>query len=391
MIKVLHIVNRFNLGGHVYKPLYLAKHLPENYEMLIVGGTHTENEESAEFLFKKEAITFTLIPEMSRNISIKDDFKAFVKLIKIIRKFKPDIIHTHASKAGLLGRLAGFFCGTKVIVHTFHGHVFHSYFSKWKTQIFIWIEKIMSAISSGIIAVSDKQKYELTKVFKVAPAKKTYSIPIGLNLDSFYNLSEVDAQTAREQFRINSKDIVISIVGRLVPIKNHQLFIDVIGQLKAKGHKNIKALIVGDGELKEELMEQCHNLGLKTDASQSDYDVYFTSWIKDVSTVYAASDIVALTSHNEGTPVTLIEAQVAKKPIVSTDAGGTRDILIPSKYNLISEPDADKFSDAIINLIKNLEDDSFMDNVSREKIYHSYSQITMVKNMDAFYKKMLND
>ncbi len=391
MIKVLHIVNRFNLGGHIYKSLYLAKFLPEDYQTLVVGGIHTEEEESAEFIFKKEGVDFILIPEMSRNISFKDDIKAFFKLLKVIREFKPDIVHTHASKAGLLGRLAAFLCRTPIIVHTFHGHVFHSYFSKWKTKVFISIEKVMSALSTAIIAVSEKQNKELSQEFKVAPARKTFTIPMGIKLDVFYNLNDEDRVQARKRFNIFEGDFVISITGRLVPIKNHKLFIDVIAKLKSKGFDNVKALVVGDGNLKNELIAQCQSLGLNTNADEKDYDVYFTSWIKDVEAVYAASDLVALTSHNEGTPVTIIEAQVCQKPIVTTDAGGTRDILVSSAYNKIAESNAEDFANAIIEIMQRYRNPDFIDTKAKEEIYRAFSYQAMVQNMDVFYKKLLND
>ncbi len=390
MIKVLHIVNRFNLGGHVFKPLYLSKYLPPEYQTLVIGGIHTKEEESSEFLLQRENIDYIVIPEMSRSISFSEDYKAYRKIKKIIREFQPDIIHTHASKAGLLGRIAAFTVKKTITIHTFHGHVFHSYFGWFKTTVFKTIEKLLAYKTTAIIAVSELQKDDLCKKFKVVSENKTYVVPIGLDLARFHTEMDTKRIDFRQKYRIQDNEIVISIIGRLVPIKNHHLLIESFAKLKNNSPKKVKLVIVGDGDLKPELIDLSIELGLSVQNKNTIGDVIFTSWIKEVDYVYAGSEIITLSSHNEGTPVALIEAQVAKKAIVSTNAGGTSDILGKSKYHRISEKNINDFTKNLNDIVELIADDYKMNNINQEKTLAEFSYQTMVKRMDILYKKLLN-
>ena len=161
MTKVLRIINRFNLGGPTYNVAYLSKYMSDEFETLLVGGAKDSTEESSNFIVENLGLKPVIVEEMLREIDIKNDFTAFRKLKKIIREFKPDIVHTHASKAGTLGRLAAASCGVPIIVHTFHGHVFHSYFGKLKTTFYKNIERYLAKKSTAIIAISEIQKKEL--------------------------------------------------------------------------------------------------------------------------------------------------------------------------------------------------------------------------------------
>ena len=158
MPKILRIINRFNLGGPTYNAAYLTRYLPDNYETLLVGGHHSSSEEDSFHITDQLGIQPITLPEMKRDISLNSDSKAFRKIVKLIEWFKPDIVHTHASKAGALGRLAAWKNNVPVIVHTFHGNVFHSYFNKVKTGAYIKIEKELANRSNAVIAISPLQK-----------------------------------------------------------------------------------------------------------------------------------------------------------------------------------------------------------------------------------------
>ena len=391
-IKLLHIVNRFNLGGHIYKPLYLAKYLPKEYEILVIGGIHTLEEESSEFLFKQERVKYEIIPEMSRAILYLDDIKAYFKIRKIIKDFKPDIVHTHASKAGVLGRVAAFRMRVNVVIHTFHGHVFHSYFGWFKTTIIKNIERALAFKTTAIIAVSKQQKNDLCSVYKISKPNKTFIIPMGMDLKKFSVNLEQKRISFRKQYHIKDDETIIAIVGRIVPIKNHALLIDSFAELKKKTTKKVRLLIVGDGDLKNQLIDQCKQLNLSVDQDKADKgDVVFTSWIKNIDYVYAGCDIVALTSFNEGTPIALIEAQVAGKPIVTTNAGGTADILEASPFHIISEANSKDFSEALLE-VENLllaKKETISPNI-KESIAQDYSFNTMIKRMNNLYKQLSN-
>lgn len=393
MTKVLHIVNRFNLGGHVFKPLYLAKHLPSEYETLLIGGVHTEEEESCEFLLQREAVDYIIIPEMSRSISFGDDLKAYKKIKQIIKDFQPDIVHTHASKAGLLGRLAAFTSGIPVVLHTFHGHVFHSYFGKVKTSIFKNIERALALKTTAIVAVSELQKDDLCHKFKIVNSKKTHVVPIGLDLERFHTDLDTKRIQFRNQYQLKDSDIVISIIGRLVPIKNHPLLIESFAKIyhqdEDQNKDQLKLVIVGDGDLKKSLIELCIEKGLTVQSKEQTGTVIFTSWIKEVDYVYAGSEIITLSSFNEGTPVAIIEAQVAKKAVVSTNAGGTADILGHSDFHRIAEMNVNDFTKQLTTIIKMVSTSSKMDDINQKRTLKEFSYQTMIRRMDGLYKNLL--
>lgn len=339
MPKVLRIINRLNLGGPTYNAAYLTKYLEPEFETLLVAGMKDESEESSEFIVEGLGIKPVFIHDMRREISLKSDWNAFWQLVKIIREFNPDIVHTHAAKAGTLGRIAAWYCNVPVIVHTFHGHVFHSYFGPLKTRVFKTIERLLSSISSGIIAISDIQKQELCDVHKVCSSEKTYVVPLGFDLNRFHNTDPKIRTDFRTRFQIPDESIAIGIIGRLVPIKNHTFFIEAFQKVKNDCSLDIKAVIIGDGENRQVLEDLCQSKGLNVSTVEHpnpDFDVVFTSWIYEVEIALAGCDIIALTSLNEGTPVSLIEAQAAGKPIVSTNVGGIANVVKENHTALLS-------------------------------------------------------
>ncbi|MEO6169125.1 MAG: glycosyltransferase, partial [Chitinophagales bacterium] len=185
MPKILRIINRLNLGGPTFNAAYLSKFLAPEFETMLVAGMIDETEESSAFITKEMELKPVYIPQMFREINPLKDRNAYLQLKKLIREFKPDIVHTHAAKAGTLGRLAARACNVPVIVHTFHGHVFHSYFPAWKTNMFIRIERYLATKSTRIIAISNKQKEELANEYNICAPGKIEVIPLGFNLEKF--------------------------------------------------------------------------------------------------------------------------------------------------------------------------------------------------------------
>lgn len=365
MTKVLRILNRFNVGGPTYNAAYLTKYLSKEYETKLIGGIKEDAEASSEYILKNLDIQYEIIPEIRRGINLIKDFKAFCKVVKIIRTEKPQIVHTHASKAGMIGRTAAFYCGVPYVYHTFHGHVFHSYFGKCKTRFFITIEQFLAKKTTKIIAISEKQKYELGTVYKICNPDKIEVVPLGFDLNKYSENTEEKRAAFRSQYSIADDEIVIGIVGRLAPIKNHTLFIDAIDFcIKQLPHKKIRAFIIGDGELNEQLQNYCisKNISISTLSNQTvNASVTFTSWIQDVDVAYAGLDVVALTSLNEGTPVSIIEAQAAGKPIVATNVGGIDDIVSEGITALLSDLSFDDFSQKLKKLI---DDDTLRNTMS---------------------------
>ena len=335
--RVLRIINRFNLGGPTYNVGYLSKYMEDEFETLLVGGMKDKSEGSSEFIIEKLGLRPIIIPEMKREIDFKLDRIAYKKIKKIIEEFKPDIVHTHASKAGAIGRLAAYKMKVPIILHTFHGHVFHSYFGKAKTTLYKQVEKYLAKKSTKLIAISDIQKQEISGIHKIAPSNKFEVIPLGFDLQRFQDNHSEKRSAFRGKYKVEDNEVAIGIVGRLVPIKNHILFLKAIKYLQDSSPKKIRAFIVGDGELKKAIEQNCKDLGLNFGTGEENKHVTFTSWITDVTFVYPGLDIVALTSLNEGTPVSLIEAQAANLPIVSTNVGGIENVIIEGETALLSD------------------------------------------------------
>ena len=213
--------------------------------------------------------------------------------------------------------------------------------------------------TSAIVAISDIQKQELSEVYKIAPAEKFRVIPLGFDLNRFQENKAMKRDAFRKQYDIADDEIAVSIVGRLVPVKNHTMFIDSIKQVKASTNRKVRGIIVGDGDLHNSLIEYAKSHGLTCSTPENkvpNSDLIFTSWIKDADYVFAGSEISALTSLNEGTPVSIIESQAANVPVVSTIVGGIRDVVIEGKTALLSPTqNVDAFSQNLLNLVNNDE------------------------------------
>ncbi|CAN5466977.1 glycosyltransferase family 4 protein [soil metagenome] len=393
MAKVLRIINRFNLGGPTYNVAYLSKYLSDDFETLLVGGAKDDTEESSDFIVENLGLKPVIVEEMLREIDLKNDYIAYKKLKKIIQEFKPDIVHTHASKAGTLGRLAAASCGVPIIIHTFHGHVFHSYFGKLKTTFYKMIERYLAKKSTNIIAISEIQKQELVDIHKICNADKVKVISLGFDLTKFQENQESKRKQFREKYNLDEDEIAISIIGRLVPIKNHALFLEALKIVSGKTSKKIRAFIVGDGEERNSIESKAKELGIVfIDGTKSKEKslLTFTSWIKEIDIVLAGSDIVALTSFNEGTPVSLIEAQAANKPIVTTNVGGIENVVLPNETAfLCANNDLNAFSNALLKLVESAETRSSMAKKGWNHVKEKFHYTRLVNDMEQLYNTLL--
>ncbi len=393
MPKVLRILNRFNVGGPTYNAVYLSKYLSPQFETMLIGGQIDPSEESSLYIAQNEGLNPVIIDEMRRSINLFADKKALKKIKEIIAEFKPDIVHTHASKAGVLGRKAAFQMKVPVVVHTFHGHVFHSYFNPVKTAIIKKIERNLAKKSSAIIAISQQQKHELADIHKISGSEKMHVIPLGFNLKVFQeNISE-KRQIFRQKYFVEDDEIVVTIVGRLVPVKNHDFFIEVVSAVLKKTTKKIRFFIVGDGEERDNILKKLNQKNIDNcywPENQKKSVVTLTSWSKQVDVVNAGSDIIVLTSLNEGTPVSLIEAQAAGKPIVSPRTGGINNVVLENESAFLTEVNESiKFSDLLIQLIENKELRNKMSEKGNSFVMQHFTYDMLCKNMEALYWKLL--
>lgn len=393
MPRVLRILNRLVIGGPSKNAVYLTRYMQPEFDTLLVIGGKEDHEQDADFLATSHQIQPTCIPGMKRPISFTNDWMAYKKLKKLIREFKPDIVHTHAAKSGALGRMAAKHCGVPVIVHTFHGHVFHSYFNPVKTNFFIRAERYLAGFSDAIIAISEVQKKELEEDFKIATASKFRVIPLGLDLDHFIIDQDSKRKKFREEFGLDDNTIAIGIIGRLVPVKNHSLFLKSIKHVLENYEGNIKAFIIGDGESRATIQREATQLGISFSQHKDTvhpHPLIFTSWRNDVDTICAGLDIIALTSLNEGTPVSLIEAQAACKPVVSTRVGGIADVVLENRSGLLSAADdQSSFAKNLLQLVSDSSLRSRFSNAGKEHVLNKYGYRRLVKDMSELYYELL--
>jgi len=389
MPKVLRIINRFNLGGITYNVSYLSKFMPSEFETLLIGGPEEAGEESSLYIPESLGLKPQIVFEMRRSVNPLQDYYAYKKIKQIIKTFKPDIVHTHASKAGAIGRLAAFHCRVPVVVHTFHGHVFHGYFSPLKTYVFKVIERLLAKKSNAIVAISEIQKKELGEKHKICDPKKITVIPLGFDLERFTQNKSLNRIFFRNKYGLLENDLALGIIGRLAPIKNHFLFIDAVEFVLKNTSRNIKALIIGDGETKSALTEYIEAKKMTwANGAEAKAVFIFTSWIREVDVALAGLDLLCLSSTNEGTPVSLIEAQAAGKFIVSTNVGGIKDILNPACGLLSELGDVESYKKNMLTAVSNFETLSANAGVASEEVVKKFSYKRLCADMAELYVKL---
>ena len=388
-IKILRILNRFNVGGPIYNAAYLTKYLDnQKYETLLIGGRCCSHEKSAEYILEDLGVEYKKLALMQRSISPIRDILCIFQILYIMYKYKPEIIHTHAAKAGLLGRISALlFFKKKCIVHTYHGNVFDGYFNSLMTRCVLFVERMLGKITSRIIAISESQKNELISKYNICDVNKISIIPLGFDLYKFSESIEEKRGKLRSEINISPDEVLVTIIGRIVPVKNHWLFIDVIKYCKSKSTKKIKALIVGDGEIKKDIMKYAGEVGLKISSNKFDKhsDVLFTSWRSDIDHILAASDIGCLTSINEGTPVSIIESMASGTAAISTDVGGVADIIDDNISGIVCNNDLKKFGDKLLILVEDKKIRDFFAKNGQKKASTKYHYNKLIENMDKLY------
>lgn len=395
-IKILRIITRINIGGPAIHTILLTEGLDKNrFDSLLVCGSTEEAEGNMLYYADRKDVKPQFIPELKRELIFFNDIIAFLKIYKIIKKEHPDILHTHTAKAGTLARLAGilynvlhFYTENKIkFVHTFHGHIFDGYFSKFKSKIFIIIEKSLAFFTSKIITVSESMKKELISL-SIGNNGKIEVIPLGFELDKFLNIPSR-----------NSLVFNIGIIGRLVPIKNHRLFLKVAASLiKTNPQFKLRFKIIGDGKLREELENYARRLDINA-------QVDFLGWQREVHTFYSDLDVVALTSMNEGTPVSLIEAMASGRTIVATDVGGVRDLLgaemntgiqtnagfkILQRGIIVKSGDSFGFANALVSVLQNDKLRKSTEELARNFVKTRFTKDRLIKDIDILYCNLIN-
>ena len=392
-IKVLRIIARLNVGGPAIHSILLTSALNNSkFVTLLVCGCLSSGEGDMSYYAQEKGVSFQLISRLKRELSLIDDFFAFKQIYSLIVKEKPDIIHTHTAKAGSLGRSAAIFYNfipghKKVsIVHTFHGHVLSGYFGWAKTKFFILVEKILANFTHQIITVSESVKGDLVRL-GIAPKNKIRIIPLGFELDKFLGLP---VRPKKDKFNVG-------IIGRLVAIKNHRLFLDAASKVSYSSmNLDIYFKIIGDGEDRQDLEDYAKKLGVEK--------IEFLGWRKDLPGLYSDLDLVVLTSLNEGTPVSLIEAMASARAVISTDVGGVRDLMgdevkldkvknnkfrIFQRGILINSGDSDTLASAVTFILTEEELRYTMGISGRVYVQKIFSKERLVKEIEVLYENLV--
>lgn len=340
-IKVMRIIARLNVGGPAVHCTTLARKLTDHgYETLLVTGRPESEEADYEKLFsvKQEGYRQVRLGNLRKKPSLLGDFKTFLELCLLIRAEKPNIVHTHTAKAGILGRLAAFLNRVPITIHTFHGHVLSGYFSPYLSKAICMLERLLAKKTSTIVTLSPSLRDELSTFFRIAPRDRFQIVPLGRDLREFHQCSRYRGELKKE-LGLSPETVLITTVGRLVPIKNQALLLRACAAMDPRTPWHLA--VVGEGALLESLENLARTLGI-------DSRVTFLGWRTDLPRIYADTDILALTSLNEGTPLSIIEAFASGCPVISTRVGGVGDLFGPVHPKRVGQPLWERFDPGIL-------------------------------------------
>lgn len=401
-MKIVRIIARLNVGGPARHVVWLNQALQnDEFESVLLTGTVPDGEEDMSYFATQHGVEPKFIPQMSRELSPKDIISLW-KVFKELWREKPDIIHTHTAKAGTIGRVAGFFyrwLGWKKvkIVHTYHGHIFHSYYGNLKTKFFLFIEKTLAKIATDKIVVITQQQFEeIHRQFGVGKTKQFEVITLGIDLTPFKNWQE-KRNILRKELNAEPDEILVGLVGRLTEIKNHSFFLQVAKFYQKQQNPDfpkLRFIIIGDGHLRKSLEEEAEMLEVKD-------TVTFLGNRNDTDVFYAGLDIVALTSHNEGTPLSLIEGMANERAVISTAVGGVVDLLgkieseeegfsVCERGLSVSPKNIEGFCNGLVYLAKNKSLRDKLGKNGKEFIFAKYSKETLISNLRNLYKNLAN-
>lgn len=388
---IARVIARLNIGGPSIQAISMTQAFQrKGYRAILLTGQIPEGEGSMEYLAEKMGVVPIRIGTMSRKVSWHKDLTTLWQLIRIFRRERPLVVHTHTAKAGTVGRLAAMVARVPVRVHTFHGHVFRGYFSPAVTRAFLAIERFLAQYTDCIIAISESQKHDLAHTYRVASAEKIAVVPLGFDLDSFLAVNG-QRGALRDSMGCGKNSFLVGWVGRLTAIKDPHLFLHCARDL-AHHFPELRFAIIGDGELRSgcEEMVNAPDFGAK---------VCFAGWQQQLDRIYADLDLVVLTSINEGTPLSLLEAMASGKAFVSTDVGAVRDLMVGSarehdgfevfENGILVPRDREVLSRAIAYLVRNPDLLRSMGNCGREFVRVRFSNERLADDLEALYLSLV--
>ena len=342
-VRVARVIARLNIGGPAQHAILLAAGLDRTrFSTTLVTGVVGRGEGDFSGMAHARGVDPVVIPELGRAIHPARDLMALIKLVRLFRALRPDIVHTHTAKAGTLGRLAARFARVPVKIHTFHGHVLEGYFPRPVTRAFLEIERRLARTTDRLVTVSPRLKAQLLAM-GIGRPEQVEVVPLGLDLERFRRALPA-SPTLRPSLGLAEGAPLLGIVGRLVPIKDHATLFRALARLHAEG-RIAHLAVVGDGEERVRLEGLARSLGLGL-------QIHFLGWRVDLETILGELDVVICASRNEGTPVALIEAMATGTPVLSTEVGGVADLVTHGLTGwLVSPGDPDAMARGIRHLL----------------------------------------
>lgn len=385
MVRVARIITRLNIGGPSIQAAMLSDRLrAHGYETLLIHGRLAEGEGDMSYLLENAPVRTSYIPALRRSVSPLADSRAVAKILRELGAFKPHIVHTHTAKAGTIGRAAAFaynrLAPTRArTVHTYHGHSLEGYFRH--AGPFVAIERLLARATDRLIAISPRIAADLRDHYRIGRPEQWRIVPLGFDLAPLAAIDDAARADARRTLGIDADTPVVTIVGRLTAIKQHDLFLRVARSVHDR-HPAALFAIVGDGERREELEALTRRLGL-------DGRVRFLGWRKDLAAIYGATDVCVLTSRNEGTPVAVIEALAAGVPVVSTDVGGVRDVIDEPVLGAIApDNDVDALASHVCRMLSPETRAPEMIAARRRSVISRYGSDRLVADIASLYRSI---
>ncbi len=378
-IRVMYIITRLSIGSPAMHVSLLAQRMPKpDYETTLVTGMANPDAGDMAYFTEAHDVKPIYISSLGFSLNPITNIRAIYQLYRLMREIQPDIVHTHLAKAGFNGRVAARLAGVPVIVHTFHTHAFRNHFNPLSVQLFIMVERFTARFTDAIITLTQNLRHDLSEVYRIAHKGRMTTLPLGLDLSDFATTPRKTG-LFRKQLHFPADAPLIGIVGRLAPIKNHELFLEAAALIHAQLPES-RFVIIGDGEMRTAVEAKIRELQLQD-------VVQMTGWQNDLTAVYSDLDLLVNSSSSEGTPTPIMEALTAGCPVVATAVGGVPDMLDHGRLGMLVFSDDPRFlADAVLLALRNPLDDQR----ARDIMLNRYGIDRLVSDLDSLYRGLLS-
>lgn len=377
-IRVVRLITRLNVSGPALQTILLTAELRRiGYETHLIAGYTPAHRDNMLAVAERYGVEVIRVDDLTRSLNPLRFLRAVWSLYATLRRLQPDIVHTHTTTAGFVGRVVARLAGVRVVVHTLHVHPFKGYYNTFRTRVFGWVEWIGARLSDSIITLSESLRQELAETYRIAPKRALTVLPLGFDLAQFAQMPRHES-TFRQAHNIPLDVPLVGFVGRLIPVKDPARFVAIVTALRQRV-PTVHAVMIGDGTLRPELEAQARALGI------ADH-ITFTGWVEDMPAAYSDIDALLLTSHNEGTPVPIIEALTAGCAVVASHVGGVADLLDNGAFGTLIEGEAiEAYVEALAGLLASPPNPT----PAREAMVRRYGIERLAQDLDSLYRGLL--